>query len=359
MEYYQEMCKSIMQEYEAYQKVSELSIQDLSNRNIKLENSINSLSNIVEISKYINSYFSNDNLLSLINDMIVGILGVTYSTIFLLENGELDLKATNVEGMNINLTSEEIKYIMSDQEFLLNSENVIRTTGKYNTEICSIMGVPLNLRDKSTGYIVVEHKMYNFMTQELKILLRSIANQTAIALENASLYKQLEKITQTDPLLNIYNRKYFFQTLETKIKHNIENNEKFAIAMIDIDNFKSVNDTLGHQFGDATLIETTKAISRWLESNDIIARYGGEEIVLYFEKFGEDEESVINKLEIIRRAIEDNRITLGGITKSVTASFGVAFYPSNGDNSHDLIKCADELLYVAKKNGKNRVERTK
>jgi hypothetical protein len=77
------------------------------------------------------------------------------------------------------------------------------------------MGSPIKLRDKFIGYIIVEHNIYKFMTIELKLFLRSIANQIAISIENSLLYKELEKINQRDSLLGIYNRKYFFEYLTT------------------------------------------------------------------------------------------------------------------------------------------------
>lgn len=349
---YKKLYDNLKVEYEAYQRVSEKHIQELCEMNVKLENSNNSLFNIVEISKYINTFFSDDNLISMINDMIIGILGVSYSTIFLMENDELIIKATNIEDSKINLSSEEIKYVYNEQEFLINSKDPIKQIGSQRSNIHSAMGVPIFLRDKFMGYIVVEHKVYNFMTIELKMFLKSIANQIAISIENSFLYKQLEKLTQTDSLMNIYNRKYFFDYMEKMMKQ--ENHDKFAIVMIDIDNFKKVNDNFGHQFGDKVLINTAKVINGWLGNNDIIARYGGEEIILCIKDFDE-EISVYNKVDIIRRAIESSIISFQGKENSVTASFGISYFPLNSQNISELIKIADDLLYNAKKLGKNKV----
>ena len=349
---YKKLYDNLKVEYEAYQRVSEKHIQELCEMNVKLENSNNSLFNIVEISKYINTFFSDDNLISMINDMIIGILGVSYSTIFLMENDELIIKATNIKDSKINLSSEEIKYVYNESEFLINSKDPIKQIGANCSNIHSAMGVPIFLRDKFMGYIIVEHKVYNFMNVELKMFLKSIANQIAISIENSFLYKQLEKLTQRDPLMNIYNRKYFFEYIEKMIKENI--NEKFAIVMIDIDNFKKVNDNFGHQFGDNVLINTGKIIKSWLGNNDIIARYGGEELILYITDFDE-ESSVYNKVNIVRRAIESSVVNFQGKEKSVTASFGISYFPMNSREVNELIKIADDLMYEAKKLGKNRV----
>lgn len=352
MQDYKKLYNSLKLEYEMYQKFYEKHIQELNQKNVKLEKSIDSLSNIIEVSKYINTIFSNDNLISMINDMILGILGVTYSTIFLIENDELIVKASNIENMNINLTSKEYVYINKGEEFLINSENPLKQTGEHKVDIHSIMGVPIKLRDKFIGYIIVEHNLYKFMTMELKVFLRSIANQAAIAIENSLLYKELEKINQMDPLIGIYNRKCFFEFLEKK--ENKNEKEKFAVVMIDIDNFKKVNDTYGHQFGDKILINTANIIKNGIDNRDILARYGGEEFILYLSDF-KHEDSVYNKIEIIRRAIENSKVSFNGEYKSVTASFGIAYFPFNGMELNELIHIADDLLYKAKKGGKNRV----
>lgn len=352
MQDYKKLYNSLKEEYETYQVFSEARIQELIERNIRLEKNIDSLSNIVEISKYINTFFSNDNLISMINDMIIGILGVTYSTIFLIEDNELIIKTSNIEETNINLTSDEIRYINNEEEFLINSKNSLKQVGDNKKDIHSIMGVPIKLREKFIGYIIVEHNVYNFMNVELQVFLQSIANQIAIALENSFLYRELENLTKKDALLGIYNRKYLFEFLYKKV--NKEHVNKFAIVMVDIDDFKKINDTYGHQFGDEVLINTTSIVRKWLDKDDIIARYGGEEFVLYISDFT-DEDNVYNKVEIIRRAIETSTVNFNGQSKSVTASFGISFFPKNGTGVSDLIKVSDDLLYKAKHSGKNRV----
>lgn len=352
MQDYEKLYKSLKTEYETYQIFSEQHIQEENEKNVKLEKSIDFLSNIIEVSKYINTFFSSNNLISMINDMILGILGVTYSTIFLIEDNELTVKASNIDNMDINLTSKEFIHINKGEEFLINSKKAIKQTGEHKVDIHSIMGSPIKLGDKFIGYIIVEHNLYKFMTIELKLFLRSIANQIAIAIENSFLYKELEEINQKDPLLGIYNRKHFFEFLEKSKGKKID--EKFAIVMIDIDDFKNINDTYGHQFGDEILINTANTVSSNLDKEDMLARYGGEEFILYISNFV-NEDSVYNKIEIIRRTLEESKVTFKGEYKSVTASFGISFFPINGTDINGLINKADDLLYKAKKSGKNRV----
>lgn len=340
-------------EYKSYQEEAESLIQSLSKKNMKLEKDLNVLTNIVEISKYINSFLSDENLILMINDMIVGLLGVAYSTIFLEEDGEFSIKATNLKNKHVQLTSEENVYVKNEQDYLINDKGGLRSYEKDNAlKVCSAIGMPIKLRDKFFGFILVEHQLYNFLDNDHKKFLKSIATQIAICLENSILYRELEDTAKKDPLLGIYNRRYFFEVIEKQTIHKPQ--EPFAIVMIDLDNFKSINDFYGHQFGDKVLIETTEIIRKKMKSKDILARYGGEEIIIYMNDF-ENFDEVYERIECIREQISQNEIREGNLYKKVTASFGIACYPNDGKSVNQIIASADLLLYESKKKGKNRV----
>ena len=230
MEYYKHLYTTIKNKYD---KVIE--------ENKKLGKKADSLYNIVEISNYINRELRNDNLMDMINDMIIGILGVTYSTIFIKEEKELIIKSTNKVAGDMYFSDLESKNINEFKEFLINSIEPIKVIDDIKDSIHSVIGMPIKLRNKLLGYILVEHKIYNSLNDESKLFLQSIASQVAIAIENSLLYKQLKEMTEKDPLLGIYNRNYFFNYLEDKILDTKKKN--FALVMIDIDDFKKVNDT--------------------------------------------------------------------------------------------------------------------
>jgi diguanylate cyclase (GGDEF)-like protein len=335
-----------------------MQLNTLSERNMKLEKDINVLANIVEISKYINSFLSDENLIAMINDMVVGLLGVAYSTIFIEEDGELVIKATNVNGKKVELTNEEKMYIESGKEYLINSVDGMRRYECSNSKecltekICSAMAMPIQMREKSFGFILVEHQLYNFLDKEHKRFLKSIASQIAISMENAILYRELQDNAKKDPLLGIYNRRYFFEVVEKKASTNP--NDHYATVMVDLDDFKKINDFYGHQFGDKVLIETNENIRKCLDEQDILARYGGEEIILYIDGF-KDKEEVYNKVEAIRKSIEANVISNGDLSKTITASFGIGYYPEDGTTVSEVINEADILLYQSKEKGKNKV----
>ncbi|MDS0525572.1 sensor domain-containing diguanylate cyclase [Clostridium sp. SHJSY1] len=338
--------------FQSYQADTELKLKDLSLRNMKLEKDIDVLANIVEISKYINSFLNDENLIIMINDMILGLLGVAYSTILYKDNNELIVKATNIKEKKLKLTMDEENYISSGESYLINDKVGIRKYDDNGTEICSTMGMPIILRDKFFGFILVEHHLYNFFTKEHTKFLKAIANQISIALENSMLYRELQETAKRDPLLGIYNRRYFFELVERKVYKNEK--MEYAIIMIDLDNFKNINDAYGHQFGDKVLIETTKIIISHLDDGDVFARYGGEELILYTDKF-KDIQDVYQKVEVIRNSIEHNIIEERNLIQNVTVSIGIGYFPKDGRNVDELINRADVLLYKSKRSGKNRV----
>lgn len=352
MDDYKTKYQQLKSEYERYQQITEEKIQELSSVNVQHEKNLDMLSNVILISNYINSNLSSKNIIPMINDMIIGIIGVTQSTIYLLEECEFVIKATNGTEDSIVLTEECIKYISKHKTFILNSKEPIVKDEINNIYIHSRMGVPIKVAEKFIGYIVVDHTHYNFLSEFNEIFLSSIASQIAIALENSILYKKIEKAAKYDALIGIYNRKTFYEIIDERLSNG--SIDKYAIVMIDLDNFKRVNDTLGHQFGDKALIETANLIKSMLNSKDIIARYGGEEIILYID-CNSDEEDICDRVDKIRDAVSNNFISNEKIGRSITASFGVGFYPNDGKNLEAVINCADKYLYKAKHAGKNKV----
>ncbi|MDD3224194.1 MAG: sensor domain-containing diguanylate cyclase [Clostridium sp.] len=349
----EEKLTKITDEYAVYQSFAENTIQILNEKNIRLEKQLDALTNIVQISQYINSNISDRNLIPMINDMIIGILGAAYSSIYLTdESGILTIKATNKNEL-LNLEQSKINLLIKEREtFEINSKNPLFHNELKKSLVHSIIGVPINLGSVFKGYIIVEHTLYNFFNKEHISFISSITNQIGIALENNVLYNKIKETSITDPLLKIYNRRYFFEHIDKVIKS--EPNRNFYIVMVDIDNFKNVNDTYGHQFGDVALIETTNLIKKSVGSENTIARYGGEEIVIYI--VGTYENKVVyNMIENIRKNLVNNSIKYEKNEAKISASFGISKYPQDGNSFEKVLNVADSMLYKAKKQGRNKV----
>ncbi|HOI82854.1 MAG TPA: GGDEF domain-containing protein, partial [Campylobacterales bacterium] len=162
--------------------------------------------------------------------------------------------------------------------------------------------------------------------------------------------KNLEILATTDPLTKIYNRMKFGNMMEAEIARARKSKKPLSLVAIDIDFFKKINDTYGHQAGDYVLITTVEIIKSKIRSNDIFARWGGEEFMLLLP--GADMDVAVARAEIIRSALAGYDFIE---PQSVTGSFGVACFRDN-DSIDTFVKRADEALYAAKRNGRNRVE---
>ncbi|MGL4873195.1 MAG: sensor domain-containing diguanylate cyclase [Clostridium sp.] len=346
---YKNLYENLKCDHKKYKKDMEAENEFLAERNAKLLKDMDVLANIIQISQYINSYIRDKNLVNMINDMIVGVLGVKHSSIYIKESDGSLVRNKNVTGIcNIEPTEEERKNIDRGTEYLFTSADYIKICPKCKAKIKSSMGMPIKLRDKFIGYIAVDHTIE--LTEENRIFLSSISAQIAIALENSVLYRELSDIAKRDSLMGIYNRKHFFNRVEEILKED----KKYAIIMLDLDDFKKVNDNFGHQYGDEVLKSVSKIISKNLLNKSIFARYGGEELIIFVYNYI-SKADVIENLENIRSLIEKETICLGEIKSNVTTSMGIAFSKKDSENISDVISRADILLYEAKHNGKNKI----
>ncbi|MGL5148999.1 MAG: sensor domain-containing diguanylate cyclase [Clostridium sp.] len=343
----------LVQDFENYRKDSEAQMKKLRDENARLDRDVNSLVNIVEISRFININFDNENLISLINDMIIRVLGVNYSTIFIYEDGRFEVKASNVEKDDIVLNTVEERQVRLGEDFRVNYCSGVKYYKGNDNCIRSSMGVAIKASEKRLGYIVVEHILNDYLDENNELLLRAIANQIGVAIENHILYRKLQDNNKLDPLLGIYNRKYFFEKVGKIIEE--DKNKMYGIVMIDLDDFKKYNDTYGHQFGDEVLIEISGIISNEVQKeNGIFARYGGEELIIFLPNIANKEET-LNKIDYIRMQISNTEITIKDITTKITASFGIGISEYEGQPVYDVINKADKILYRVKNNGKNKV----
>ena len=179
------------------------------------------------------------------------------------------------------------------------------------------------------------------------------------ALERKALRKKSNKLMEqltiqatTDQLTGIRNRRSIYEELEKLIENCKLTSKHFGVILLDIDFFKSVNDTYGHHAGDMVLIDAAKSFSNNIRSNDFIGRQGGEEFLALIEDI--DLKEIIKIAERVRSSIERSIIKVEGVEIKITVSGGIA-HSSEKINRDDLINLADERLYVAKQSGRNRI----
>ena len=185
------------------------------------------------------------------------------------------------------------------------------------------------------------------------LLLNAVLRERASAM--AALGRALDNVHElalTDPLTGLYNRRLLQDALPRELILAERRDEQLAVIMIDLDYFKRINDSSGHDAGDAALVEVAALLKRHIRASDIACRYGGEEFVLVLPDA--TLAGAVQKAEELRVAIAQLALRHRGAL-GVTASLGVAVYPQHGLEAESLLRAADEALYAAKGAGRNRV----
>lgn len=216
----------------------------------------------------------------------------------------------------------------------------------------SVMGAPLTYEGKVHGVIMLTQVGVNRFDENQLRLLEILAAQTAIALDRARLYLELRTEAVTDPLTQLYNRRYLAKRFHEEKARAERNMHMLAAIMVDIDKFKQVNDTFGHDAGDVVLQDIAVVLRAVVRTGDIVARYGGEEFcVLLTEVSGEEATSVAKRLRFL---IERRQLPEAAGARTVTASMGLALLEPGSDDE-DLFSRADLAMYEVKRRGGNAV----
>jgi len=263
--------------------------------------------------------------------------------------------------------------------FIIRDENVaellanLEATGKdqpveqHRPTLASVDGVhamagPLRARAGAgseidyVGVISIVREGQNFNETERE-LFAYLVGQAAVSIENANLHETVQHQAVTDELTGLFNVRHFQESLDNEIERSRRFQSSVGLAMLDIDDFKRVNDTYGHQQGDLVLLEVARCLRALSRDIDEPARYGGEELAVILPQTDLTGAELL--AERMRSAIESLHIKRldGQGVLSVTASFGVASLPQSAGDKASLIAAADAALYRAKRGGKNRVER--
>jgi diguanylate cyclase (GGDEF)-like protein len=177
----------------------------------------------------------------------------------------------------------------------------------------------------------------------------------SFALELKKVNEQLKERAYRDELTGLYNHRYFHELMETELKRARQHQHAISLIMLDIDNFKYINDTYGHPQGDEVLRFVSAVLKQSIRTCDIVSRYGGEEFMIVMPET--DMKSAVNIAERVRRGVESQKVNIRGNSIKVTVSLGATTFDSlkAAEDKSTIITAADNALYDAKRNGKNRI----
>ena len=311
----------------------------------------------------INSTLDLDDLLCIILRSIKQVMEVDASSVMLVDPEKGDLFFSQAEGGSQKI--KEVRLQMGEgiaghvaetaEPMIVNdvssnkffAKRVDKLT-KFTTR--SILAVPLKIKGKVTGVLEALNKNdgTDFSAEDL-LIFTSYANQIAVAIENARLYK----MAVYDGLTSIFDKTYFKIWAESEFARVCRYHTDLSLVMFDIDHFKNINDSYGHRAGDYILTELAKTVKEATRRADVFARFGGEEFIMALPETNISQSYMM--AEKIRRIVQTHKFEFEGKSIAVTISLGVVSYDKTHEKSFDrLLQDADQALYESKSGGRNR-----
>ncbi|HWW88149.1 MAG TPA: sensor domain-containing diguanylate cyclase [Vicinamibacterales bacterium] len=225
-----------------------------------------------------------------------------------------------------------------------------------NALVGAVLAFPLSCRGRRIGAILGldrrpsarEPRLAPSMLRAVRLLLEP----AAVALDNALLLKRAEALSVTDDLTHLYNSRYLNQVLRRETKRASRSGRPLSLLFIDLDGFKSVNDTHGHLFGSRTLVEAAAVIRGSARETDVVSRFGGDEFALVLPDTGGEGAFAVGE-RIRERLAAHVFLAQDGLAIRLTASVGVATLPDVAASAEELVQAADKAMYQVKDSGKN------
>ncbi|MCX7943417.1 MAG: diguanylate cyclase [Deltaproteobacteria bacterium] len=334
--------------------------------NSSLERKLNELSLLFELSSALNSSLELDDTLESLIKILQEKMNYLELAVLLWDEEDRVLKVKRAFGYDNEEQLKNMTFkpgegisgrVVESGEMILvndttNDPRFLHYKGKKIID-GSFLSIPMKFKGEIIGVLNFSRPGINMFKEEEVELLKAVANQAAIAIKNAELYQKTLELSITDSLTGLYNRRYFFKRFGEVVDSSIRYNTGFAILMIDIDHFKSFNDTYGHKVGDEILKKIAYIFSSRVRKVDIVARYGGEEFVILFPRIKKKE--AVDLGEKLRKNVELSKFIFDGepIEQKITVSVGVAVFPEDSNNAREIIELADKALYEAKRRGRN------
>ncbi len=302
---------------------------------------------INETSHKLNSNLRLTDTMNFMSDQILQSFGSQEVGFIILENDRFKLLPGSTPFFESEHSEPYLKYVdekIKDEKDTLFIGDISTEPTLKGLKFRSLMAVPMAQSGLIKGVAIVMHENPYYFSFETFKLLQSLIHHSTLAFSNSMLREELENLVITDHLTKLYSRSY----LDSMITKSMSTDAFGTFVLIDLDNFKCINDIHGHQIGDEILIQVAKILKDNIRDNDIGARWGGEELAIYLPKV-----DLVAGTAIAKRIVEKVE---NHTSPKVTISCGLSHWnQSYQDNAFKLFKRADKALYLAKENGKNQV----
>jgi diguanylate cyclase (GGDEF)-like protein len=298
-----------------------------------------------------------DELLDKVCIAILERFTTDHVSLLLLENGQLLLRAHrgtltplmaagDVIPTEAGLTSQALvrgKTVL--QNDVTTSPDYVPGYAEVQSEIC----VPLIFFGEKLGVLALDSKSPNAFLETDVTPLESVADICAAAIQNAHHFESAKQLAYLDGLTGIFNRRFFEMRIVEELERAQRYKSELSVLMLDIDNFKKLNDEFGHLLGDEVLRQVSNILQQHLRKGDVVCRFGGEEFAVLLPQ--SNNESAMEVADKLRRAIESWHFP--GVPRPVTVSVGTAHSPEFGETRDKVVSAADAALYQAKQAGRN------
>lgn len=274
------------------------------------------------------------------------------------DRGEFELLKTMHTSVELDSLDHDEMYRIMDARTAVVHQDLYKNAIKLNIIVGevtpnSVAFIPLKYQDQNIGVAILLSR--NDFARPFDVIeSRNFIKQATPFLHNSSLIRRLETLAAIDELTRVLNRRFGMKRLQEEFNRAHRYGTSFSLCLLDVDRFKTINDTYGHQAGDEVLRSMAVQLQKELRASDFVIRYGGEEFLVVLP--GASLADAFGIMDRIRRKVQTYKLQYGSYTINYTFSGGVCSYPSGDINEPgDLIKLADEAMYRAKNAGRNRI----